>query len=263
MTMRIIISICMCLCLSQICHAQDLSQIRIGKIISTEGEAIPYANVIFLDENNKVASFGVSSEQGYFVAMSLKPGTYKIEISCIGYEPLKDTITITPETDRLGTFQLQAGIQLQEAVVKGYPMIRMGVDRLIYDVEQDTTAYRSKALDILGKLPFVTIDPKSKNLQVMGGGNYAITVNGRKSLFLSEANQYVAQLLQADKMKTIELVMTPTGRYADKTAVINIVTSGSLPDGIVGSLLVDANHEYIRPDLAITSKIKKFIWNNK
>lgn len=260
MIMRIIISICMCLCLSQICHAQDLFQIRIGKIVSTEGEAIPYANVIFLDENNKVASFGVSTEQGYFVAMSLKPGTYKIEISCIGYEPLKDTITITSESDRLGTFQLQAGIQLQEAVVKGYHMIQMGVDRLIYDVEQDTTAYRSKALDILGKLPFVTIDPKSKNLQVMGGSNYAITVNGRKSLFLSEANQYVAQLLQADKMKTIELVMTPTGRYADKTAVINIVTSGSLPDGIVGNLLVDANHEYIRPDLAITSKIKKFIY---
>ena len=61
-------------------------------------------------------------------------------------------------------------------------------------------------------------------------------------------------------MKTIELVMTPTGRYADKTAVINIVTSGSLPDGIVGNLLVDANHEYIRPDLAATSKIKKFIY---
>ena len=207
-----------------------------------------------------MAAYGVSDERGNFAVTGLTPGNYNMVISCVGYEQLSKNISITPKAIDLGTFQLQAGIQLQEAVVKGYPMIQMGGDRLIYDVEQDTTAYRSKALDILGKLPFVTIDPKSKNLQVMGGSNYAITVNGRKSLFLSEANQYVAQLLQADKMKTIELVMTPTGRYADKTAVINIVTSGSLPDGIVGSLLVDANHEYIRPDLAITSKIKKFIY---
>ena len=258
--MRIIISLCLCIWVAQICQAQDLPSINVGKIVSTQNEPIPYANVVFLDSLSKMAAYGASDERGNFAVTGLTPGNYNMVISCVGYEQLSKNISITPKAIDLGTFQLQAGIQLQEAVVKGYPMIQMGVDRLIYDVEQDTTAYRSKALEILGKLPFVTIDPKSKNLQVMGGSNYAITVNGRKSLFLSEANQYVAQLLQADKMKTIELVMTPTGRYADKTAVINIVTSGSLPDGIVGNLLVDANHEYIRPDLAITSKIKKFIY---
>ena len=36
-----------------------------------------------------------------------------------------------------------------------------------------------------------------------------ITINGKKNLFLSEANQYVARLLQGDKMKQVELITSP------------------------------------------------------
>lgn len=88
-----------------------------------------------------------------------------------------------------------------------------------------------------------------------------ITINGKKNLFLSEANQYVARLLQGDKMKQVELITSPQGQYSDKTAVINIVTKGSLPDGIVGNIMIDFGKDFIKPNLGVTSKIGKLVYN--
>ena len=95
----------------------------------------------------------------------------------------------------------------------------------------------------------------------MGGTNFVITINGKKNLFLSEANQYVARLLQGDKMKQVELITSPQGQYSDKTAVINIVTKGSLPDGIVGNIMIDFGKDFIKPNLGVTSKIGKLVYN--
>ena len=128
--MRIIISLCLCIWVAQICQAQDLPSINVGKIVSTQNEPIPYANVVFLDSLSKMAAYGASDERGNFAVTGLTPGNYNMVISCVGYEQLSKNISITPKAIDLGTFQLQAGIQLQEAVVKGYPMIQMGVDRL-------------------------------------------------------------------------------------------------------------------------------------
>ena len=122
-------------------------------------------------------------------------------------------------------------------------------------------AKNSVAMQILEKLPFVDIDLKTKQLQVMGGTNFVITINGKKNLFLSEANQYVARLLQGDKMKQVELITSPQGQYSDKTAVINIVTKGSLPDGIVGNIMIDFGKDFIKPNLGVTSKIGKLVYN--
>ena len=122
-------------------------------------------------------------------------------------------------------------------------------------------AKNSVAMQILEKLPFVNIDVKTKQLQVMGETNFVITINGKKNLFLSEANQYVARLLQGDKMKQVELITSPQGQYSDKTAVINIVTKGSLPDGIVGNIMIDFGKDFIKPNLGVTSKIGKLVYN--
>lgn len=239
----------------------------LGTIVTTGNEPVPYATIVFLDADRKVVTYGVTDERGIFLASGLYPGkTYGVEISCVGYETFRDSLTLTgANANKSGvcmeTFRIKKGLLLDEAVVRAGDPLNYLPDRITYDVELDTAAYRSSAMQIIEKLPFISIDRTSGKLQVMGGSNYTITVNGKKSLFLSEANQYVARLLEAEKMKQIELVLEPSGRYEGKTAVINIVTKGNLPDGVVGELGADLNHEMARPAINITSKIKNFIYN--
>ena len=107
---------------------------------------------------------------------------------------------------------MKEGITLDEvSVIKEKKLLTTEVDKIIYDVERDSMAKNSVAMQILEKLPFVGIDMKTKQLQVMGGTNFVITINGKKNLFLSEANQYMARLLQGDKMKQVELITSPQG----------------------------------------------------
>ena len=242
-------------------YSQEEIFISVGYIVTTEDEPVPFATIVFLNENQKVVNYGVSNETGSFAIAQVPLKTFRIEVSCVGYETLRDSITFTADMTDMGKFRLKKGVLLDEAVVRTGNPLNYLPDRIVYDVDLDTAACRSSAMQIIEKLPFISIDRASGNLQVMGGGNYTITVNGKKSLFLSKANQYVARILEADKMQQIELVLDPTGRYEDKTAVINIVTKGNLPDGVVGEMGIDLNYEMVRPALNLTSKIKKFVYN--
>lgn len=242
-------------------YGQEIPQFLFGQIKSSAGSPVSHATILFMDKNQKVTTYTSCNETGSFMVGKIPAGTYTIHISCVGYESLHDTVHIEKEQIDLGVFMLKEGLLLDEAVVKGWSMLELYPDRIVYDVEQDSTAKNSVAMQIFEKIPFVTIDKATNQLQVMGENNYAITVNGKKSLFLSETNQYVARLLEANKMKQVELLISPQGKYSDKTAVINIVTQGSLPDGIVGNITADFNHEFIRPNFNLTSKIKKFIYN--
>ena len=58
---------------------------------------------------------------------------------------------------------MKKGITLDEvSVIKEKNLLTTKVDRIVYDVEQDSMAKNSAAMQILEKLPFVSIDMKNK-----------------------------------------------------------------------------------------------------
>ena len=237
-------------------------QILQGYIKTLEDKPVSQAHIILLNLELKVVARAVSGDDGFFFIEAVGKGIYKLNISCVGFEVLQQNISIKEHQRDLGVFRMKEGITLDEVtVIKEKKLLTTEVDKIIYDVERDSTAKNSATMQILEKLPFVSIDMKTKQLQVMGETNFVITINGKKSLFLSEANQYVARLLQGDRMKQVELITSPQGQYSDKTAVINIVTKGSLPDGIVGNVMIDFGKDIIKPDIGVTSKIGKLVFN--
>ncbi|HAM84004.1 MAG TPA: hypothetical protein DFK15_16810 [Butyricimonas sp.] len=237
-------------------------QILQGYIKTLEEKPVSQAHVILLNSDLKVVAHAISGDDGFFLIQAVEKGMYKLNISCVGFEILQQNILIEGNRGDLGVFRMKEGITLDEvSVIKEKKLLTTEVDKIVYDVERDSMAKNSAAMQILEKLPFVSIDMKTKQLQVMGGTNFVITINGKKNLFLSEANQYVARLLQGDKMKQVELITSLQGQYSDKTAVINIVTKGNLPDGIVGNIMIDFGKDFIKPNLGVTSKIGKLVYN--
>ena len=163
----------------------------------------------------------------------------------------------------LGSFSITAGERLEEAVITASrPVISAEVDRLVYSVEDDPDAARMNSMEVLGKIPFIKVRKETQQIEVLDATNFSILVNGKKSLLLSEANQYVARALAASNLKEIELITSPDGAYVNKDAVINIVTKSSLPEGFVGNAGVSyESNTSLSPSLSFTSKIGRLVYN--
>ncbi len=238
-----------------------------GKIVDSKGQGVPFATVALTCEINnhrKIVSLSSCSENGSFIFQNAPAGKYYLEVSCLGYTPGKFLIEVNNKNTDLGTFTVIEGIEISAVkVIATKPLVKAEIDKLIYDVENDPDAAKSNTLQILNKVPFIQVDKMTNKINVMGQeSDFTIIVNGKRSLLLSETNQYVAKMLQAGQLKQIELITSPDGKYSDQTAVINIITKSSLPDGLVGEISVyGSDMVRVGSMFRLTSKIGKFIYN--
>lgn len=235
-----------------------------GTIINEKGEVIPFADVALLDHTKKVIFLGQSDPSGRFVIENAPEGTYKIVLSRLGCQTKEYDITVSPKETELGELILEEGIALQEATITAErSYISSKVDRLVYSVEDDPEARTSNILHIMKKIPYVNVDIVSEKIEVFGEeSGFVILVDGKENVMFSADNQYVSKMLKANRIKEIELVTSPDGKYLKNTAVLNIVTKSSLPDGIMAQISTGFNTDlWVTPEIDFTSKINKLIYN--
>ncbi len=235
-----------------------------GTVINEKGEVIPFADVALLDNAKKVIFLGQSDPSGRFIIENAPEGTYKIVLSRLGCQTKEYDITVNSSGTELGELILEEGIALQEATITAEKShISSKVDRLVYSVEDDPEARTSNILHILKKIPYVNVDIASEKIEVFGEeGGFVILVDGKENVMLSASNQYVSKTLKANRIKEIELITSPDGKYFQNTAVLNIVTKSSLPDGIMAQISTGFNTDLsVTPGIDFTSKINKLIYN--
>lgn len=151
---------------------------------------------------------------------------YRLLATYIGMEPIIDTLTFDDAVDTfLYTFQPQFTELAAVQVSSRRKIIEARDDRFIYHVGADSLA-RSKSLSqVLGNLPFVTVDGAGE-VQVAGQTSFRVLLNGKETaLFVSS----VAQALRsfpAEIVSRIELITSPAARFDAEgiTAIINIIT---------------------------------------
>jgi len=256
--------VCALLCFHVLSLSAQHTGVVTGSVASAQGDTIAFASVALTDADGKILSFTICDGEGRFALREVSLGKYKLEIACVGYQHGHFDIEISQLNSEIGTFTLKEGEYLEGAIVTAQrPLITSKSDRLVYDISKDPAAAKSNVLEIINKIPFIEVDPNSDKIKVMGQKEgFSIVVNGKESLLISEANQYVAKVLQASKLKQIELITSPDGKYAGQKAVINIVTESNLPDGFASQI-----EAYGGTDLSwgasfdITSKINKLIYD--
>ncbi len=234
-----------------------------GTVTDEGGDTVPYAIVSVMNLGGHIIFNSVCDESGRFhLPESIPDGKYIFKVSCVGYSIGSYEVSLGTGAD-LGSFSITAGERLEEAVITASrPVISAEVDRLVYSVEDDPDAARMNSMEVLGKIPFIKVRKETQQIEVLDATNFSILVNGKKSLLLSEANQYVARALAASNLKEIELITSPDGAYVNKDAVINIVTKSSLPEGFVGNAGVSyESNTSLSPSLSFTSKIGKLVYN--
>ena len=115
-------------------------------------------------------------------------------------------------------------------------LIKQEVDRIGYDVQADEESKTQTVLDMLRKVPMVTVDGQD-NILVKGNSNFKIYKNGHYDPNLSKNAKEVLKAMPASMVRRIEVITDPGAREDAEgvDAILNIVmVDGSKLDGLTG-----------------------------
>jgi ferric enterobactin receptor len=109
------------------------------------------------------------------------------------------------------------------------------IDKIVYNVANDLTSQTGAAIDILRKVPQVTVDADG-NVELQGNPNVRFLINGKPSSIFGNSLADALASIPASQIKSIEAVTSPGAKYdAQGTGgIINIVLNESKVKGING-----------------------------
>lgn len=123
-------------------------------------------------------------------------------------------------------------------VVASKPLVKMETDKMTYNVQQDADAKASTVLDMLRKVPMVTVDGQD-NITVNGSSSFKVYVDGKPNPMFSANPSQIFKAMPATMVKNIEVITNPGAKYdAEGTGgVLNIVLNKQAVNGGGGSVL--------------------------
>lgn len=215
-----------------------------GRIVDSEKQVLPGASIFI--ENLK--SGVVSDENGFYTLSNLKPGTYTVKVTYVGYEPITMTLTVPEGKTVEKNIILNEGLSLHEVVVGG---VFQGQSRAINSQKNKIGIVNVVSADQVGKFPDSNIGDALKRIsginvqydqgearfgQVRGTSAdlSSVTINGdRLPSAEGDVRNVQLDLIPSDMIQTIE--------------VNKVVTSDMDGDAIGGSInLITKNTPYKR-----------------
>ncbi|QCR23045.1 outer membrane beta-barrel family protein [Pontibacter sp. SGAir0037] len=183
-----------------------------------------------------------TKDNGSFEISGLPYNKYQLIINYMGYQ--RKTIDIanlsaTHTTVDLGSILLTSTTtQLKEVEVTAEKLlVTQDVDKIAYNVDADPESQTLTALDMLRKVPLLSVDAED-NIQLNGSGSYRILINGKTSSLFVRNPKDVFKSMPASTIKSIEVITNPPSKYEAEGVggIINIITHKKNIGGYNGSI---------------------------
>ena len=201
----------------------------------TLGEAEPFATVrVFkAGKTDKPVAMFLTKEDGQFSEKVNGKGKFDIVFSSVGKEDLRQTIELGNENElNLGTLYIKENTTVLKGVevVAQKPLVKMEVDKMSYNVAEDEDSKSNTVLDMLRKVPMVTVDGQD-NISVNGSSSFKVYVDGMPNVMFSSNPSMVFKSMPATAVKSIEVMTNPGAKYDAEGAsgVLNIVMNKQMP----------------------------------
>ena len=209
----------------------------VGEVVdSLENEPVPYAT-LRVDKRGAAepTALGISGVDGAFDEKLAEPGVYTLTVSGTGMRQrsIEFMVGDSVRVCNLGRVALVSGVELEEvSVVAQKPLVKADIDKVTYRVEDDPEALSKTAIQMLRKVPMVTVDGQD-NIKVKGSSNFKVYVNGKPNTMMSNNPKEVLRSLPASSVKSIEVITDPGAKYDAEGdgGIINIVTQGTRMQG--------------------------------
>jgi outer membrane receptor protein involved in Fe transport len=235
-----ILLIIICLFVSYLSQAQTTKALTIKGIVadSVKKELLSYVTVTLTDAatSQQIKSV-LTKEDGSFHLSAPGDKAYNIVIAFVGYR--NKTIKVDNDKPDMGKILLSASTkQLNEvSVTAAKPIIKQEVDRISYDVQTDPENKVMTVLDMLRKVPMISVDA-TDNIKLKGSGDYKILINGKESSLIAKNPSDVFKAMPASNIQKIEVITTPPAKYDAEglAGIINIITKKNADNGYNGSI---------------------------
>ncbi len=233
-----------------------------GRVVeSSTDNAIGYATVALLRADSTVVTAAAADAVGDFKLSTKEAGTYTLQISSVGYTTLNRSVEIVEERTKLGKIALEQGVDIKEVVVAVQkPLIVADDEKLAYSVEDDPDAATSQLVDIMRKVPQLSVDAEG-NVLLNGQSDYKVLVNGRSSSMMSKNFKTVIESMPAGSVKKIEVITNPSTKYEAEGVggIINIITNRKVAGGYNGNVnLSGSNHYFLNGNAYFAAQAGKF-----
>ncbi len=221
-----------------------------GQVVdSLSNETVPYATIrITMAQNpGQPVKLLACDENGKFEASLKTPGKYIALIQSVGMQPYQKTFTLQAgqPTLNLGKILVQETSQkLGEVTVTAQkPLVKAEIDKITYNLEEDPEAITNNALEMLRKVPMLTVDGDDQ-IQLKGSSNFKVYINGKPSNLMTNNPSEVLKSMPANTIKNIEVITDPGAKYdAEGVAgIINIITKSAL-QGYTGTISANADDQ--------------------
>ena len=184
----------------------------------------------------KVVKAVVTNAEGVFEVKVARPGQYLVAFSSIGKQNLFRKIAFDNQhrSIDLGKINIQDNSKMLGGVniVAQRTLVKADIDKLSYNVEEDPDAKSNTVLEMLRKVPLVSVDGEDQ-IQVNGSGSFKVHVDGKPNSLMSNNPSDVLKSIPATSIKYIEVITEPGAKYDAEGVggILNIVTVGTQIEG--------------------------------
>ena len=236
--------------------------------VTGEGEPFATVRIFHQGKTGKAVSMFLTGDEGQFSQDVAGKGQFDIVFSSVGKEDLKKTITLgtQPVIDLDTLYISDNSTELKGVeVVAQKPLVKMEVDKMTYNVAEDADAKAATVLDMLRKVPMVTVDGQD-NISVNGSSSFKIYVDGKPNVMFQSNPSMIFKSMPASMVQNIEVVTNPGAKYDAEGAggVLNIVMNKQNPmaaqslNGYTGTLRASAGNRSLGAGAFVSGQQGKF-----
>ena len=242
-------------------------------IDETLGESEPFVTIrVFkAGKSEKPVAMFLTDENGQFSQEVKGKGKFDIVFSSVGKEDLKKSVELEGKGIlNLDTLYIKENATMLKGVeiVAQKPLVKMEVDKMSYNVADDEDSKSYTVLDMLRKVPMVTVDGQD-NITVNGSSSFKVYVDGMPSVMFSSNPSMVFKSMPATAVKSIEAVTNPGAKYDAEGAagVLNIVMNKQNPqaaqslNGYNGTVRASAGTKQLGGSVFINGQQGKFSYS--
>lgn len=184
---------------------------------SVAHETEPYATVrVFRPDNlTKPVAMSVTDKDGKFHQFVSGKGEYIVSLASVGKKEVRRSLTLQGQSVyNLGTVYTvdDAGQLKGVEIVAQKPIVQMTTDKMSYQVSDDADAQTMTVLDMLRKVPMVTVDAQD-NITVNGSSSFKILVDGKPNIQLDNNAKQILKAIPASVVEKIEVITNPGAKY--------------------------------------------------
>lgn len=223
-------------------HSQQLGNSLGGLVKDSRNEAIPGATVRLLRAADSTLVRGVLTDAtGKFIVTAIPADTYRLVVTSVGNKDYRSgTIQITDQQSAitLPVFILTPSkTTLSEVnVVAKKPLIEQELDRTIVNVDAMIGSAGSNTLEVLGKIPGVSVDINGE-ISLNGKAGVQVLIDGRPTHMSGADLAAYLKSLPGGSLDKLELMTNPPAKYeAAGTSIINIRLKRNKLQGVTGNV---------------------------